>query len=82
MFASSACTGRSSVFVLIQISYLNVALSLSIFNQFDPNDAVFDILVDYDELIGTSTREDTIKENFSLPVVMSFIHIVFGYIIP
>ena len=68
-------------FALIQISYLDIALSLSIFNQFDPNDAVFDILVDYEELIGTSTREDTIKENFSLPVVMSFIHIAFGCII-
>ena len=57
--------------VLIQYSFLNVAFSLSSFNQFESNDAIFDILVDYEELIGSSTREDNTMENFSLPVVIS-----------
>ena len=67
-------------FVLIPFSYRNIALSLSSFNQFESNDGIFDILVDYEELIGRSEGDDNVKENFSLPVVISFIHFALDYI--
>ena len=61
---------NSLVVVLLHANYLNCVLSLSIYNDLESNDAIFDILVEYEDALGNTSDAHILKEeNFSLPVV-------------
>ena len=71
---------NSLVVVLLHANYLNCVLSLSIYNDLESNDAIFDILVEYEDALGNTSDAHILKEeNFSLPVVTLLFRPSFDY---